>query len=465
MSKPISIWVPQAGSQEMFMSSPAWETLLEGNRGGGKTDVLIMDFLQDVGVGHGAAWRGILFRESFPQLEDVIAKCHKWIPQIFPTAKWNGSKHSWTFEEGECLLLRFMEKPEDYWNYHGHEYPWIGWEELTNWATPECYLVMMSCNRSSTPGIVRKYRSTCNPGGIGNQWVKKRFSIRLNNSCKITTDEYGQTITYITSRLSENKILLKADPTYKDRLMTQTQDDPIKRKAWIFGDWNIIAGAALTDLWDSDIHEIEPFTIPKSWRIFRTFDYGQAKPWAVTYIAESNGESSEDGRYFPKGTSIVIEEIYGWNGKPNEGDAALTQEIAERILLRDQAITNAFGIKVQPGPADTSIWEVKDGQSVANALGRFGVYWTRAYKGSGSRIAGLAQMRQMLGAAKRQELDNPGLYFFDTVYHHIRTLTTLQRDKKKPEDVNTEQEDHLYDSLRYGLLKKKTSVTRRKVKI
>ena len=465
MGKLLPIWVPQQGSQESLMRCPFWEVLLEGNRGGGKTDVLIMDFLQDVGVGHGAAWRGILFRESFPQLEDVIAKCDKWIPRMFPTAKYNSSKHKWTFEDGETLLLRFIEKESDYNNYHGHEYPWIGFEELTNWMDASCYLVMMSCNRSSKKGMPRKYRSTCNPSGVGHAWVKRHFNIQKGNANKIFTDEYGQTKCYINSNLLENKVLLEADPTYQHRLMTQTQDDPIRRKAWVYGSWDIIAGGALTDLWEPDIHEIEPFKIAKSWKLFRTFDYGSAKPWAVTYLAICNGEEADNGLWFPKGTAIVISEIYGCkHGEANVGDEATTQEISDRIKAEDERLFKIHGIKVKPGPADNSIWEVKDGASIAMSLVKHGVFWTRSYKGSGSRIAGLAKIRDMLGAAKRQEIENPGLYFFNTVLHHIRTLTILQRDKKKPEDVNTEQEDHAYDSLRYGLLKKKMALKRRKVR-
>ena len=86
------------------------------------TDVLLMDFLRGVGVGHGSEWRGILFREEYTQLTDVINKSRKWISQIFPDAKYNGSEHKWTFKTGEVLYLRYMRVPEDYWNYHGHEY-------------------------------------------------------------------------------------------------------------------------------------------------------------------------------------------------------------------------------------------------------------------------------------------------------------------------------------------------------
>ncbi|MGL4640971.1 MAG: hypothetical protein ACRCVX_14715, partial [Shewanella sp.] len=110
---------PQAGSQMRFISCPLREVLYHGTRGNGKTIMLLMDFLQHVDQGFVADWRGILFRETFPQLEDVISKTRKWFPLIYPSAIYNKADYSWEFEGGEKLLLRHMRVPDDYWDYHG----------------------------------------------------------------------------------------------------------------------------------------------------------------------------------------------------------------------------------------------------------------------------------------------------------------------------------------------------------
>ena len=159
------VWTPQAGSQDAFLRSGLTEVLYEGTRGPGKTDALLMDFCQFVGRGFGSDWRGILFRRTYPELGDVIAKSRKWFPQIFPGAKYNAGEHYWTFPGGETLLFRHFKVPDDYYNYHGHAYPWIGWEELTTWPTPECYTSMFSCARSANPQIPIRVRSTTNPYG------------------------------------------------------------------------------------------------------------------------------------------------------------------------------------------------------------------------------------------------------------------------------------------------------------
>ena len=91
--KPKVIWSPFPGSQRLFLSCPIFEVLLEGTRGGGKTDTLLMDFAREVGKGYGAEWNGVLFRQTYPQLDDVVKKSKKWFPQIFPTAKFNESEY------------------------------------------------------------------------------------------------------------------------------------------------------------------------------------------------------------------------------------------------------------------------------------------------------------------------------------------------------------------------------------
>lgn len=475
------IWKPFPGSQSRFLSCPVWETLLHGNRGGGKTDVLIMDFLQEVGVGHGIDYKGLLLREATTELGDVITKTKKWIPRIFPTAKYNNQKKIWTFEDGETLWLNYARVPDDYEQYHGHEYPWIGWEELTNHTLPDVYLKVMSCNRSSNPNIPRKYRATCNPSGPGHQWVKERFIDACDPEQVIREpmeirypDENGNEVvdtvivtrTHIKSYAAENKALMKADPFYMAKIFELTKDNDMLRKAWIDGSWDLIIGGFFTDVWDKKIHVIDPFDIPTSWRLMRSFDWGSSKPWAVTYGFEANGEQPRmDGvPYIPKGSLIIPDEVYGWTGKANEGDQATSQEIAKRVLSIDNALLAEYNARCIPGPADTQIWEVRDGRAIATELSRYGCRWTRAYKGSGSRIAGWAIIRQMLGAAKRGDLESPHLYFFPAAQHHIRTLPLMQRDKKKPEDIDTDLEDHCMDSLRYLSARKLTTLKRRKVR-
>ena len=154
-------------SQHLLHSCPFTEVLLEGNRGGGKSDAMVMDFLSGVGKGYKEAWQGIIFRREIKELKDLIKKSRKYINALFPEAIYNKSDRLWTFPEGETLTFQIAVNDEDYWSYHGHEYPWQGFDELTSWADDGFYLSMASCCRSSVKDIPKRRVSATNPWGAG----------------------------------------------------------------------------------------------------------------------------------------------------------------------------------------------------------------------------------------------------------------------------------------------------------
>jgi hypothetical protein len=435
--------------------------LYDGTRGPGKTDGLIMDYAQHVGVGYGPAWRGILFRQTYKQLSDITTRTKKWFFQIFPQAKFNGSDYLWRFPGGEELLLRYMDNPDDYWNYHGHEYPWIGWEELTQWPSPECYDSMKSCCRSTGPkGMPRKYRANCNPYGKGHNWVKAKF-VDPAPAGTVMIDDQGNQRVRIQGFLHENKVLEEIDPEYIKQIKSIT--DPNKRKAWVEGDWDIVAGGAIDDVWDREIHVVQSFDIPQSWRVDRSFDWGSSAPFSVGWWAESDGSDFllKNGKVksYPVGTVFRIAEFYGWNGNVNEGSRMLASEIARNI----KRIEGSFPFHVYPGPADNSIQDADTGVSIADEMGRQGVTWTRSNKSPGSRVSGLEKIREMLENSKQRPMEAPGLFIFENCTHFIRTVPVLPRDSKKIDDVDTDAEDHVYDETRYRLMKKVQQIKQMKV--
>jgi len=461
-----ALWCPQDGSQMAFLQAvPIFEVLYEGTRGPGKTDCLLMDFLQHVGKGWGAEWRGVLFRQTYPQLSDVINKTQKWFKQIIPGARYNRTEHTWTFPDGEVLMLRHMKNVSDYWNYHGHAYPWIGWEELCNWADDGCYLKMMSCSRSTMVGMPRCYRATTNPYGPGHNWVKSRFQLPHRRGIPITDSmregEREPPRVAIHGAIQENKILLHADPDYISKIRAAARN-PSELAAWLEGSWDILAGGMFDDIWVGGIHVVPAVPmhqIPASWKIDRSFDWGSSKPFAVCWWAESNGEPFEyGGRTYGrvKGDLYQIMEWYGWNGTRNEGVRMLAREVAEGIKDREDDV--GLRGRVKPGPADASIYAVENGNSIATDMEQRSVRWVPADKAPGSRKQGWEQIRKRLknaippvGGGPREE---PGLFIFDTCLQTIDTIRVLPRDDKDLDDVDTEAEDHLADAMRYRVRKK-----------
>ncbi len=456
------VWSPQAGSQELFLSCPIFECLYEGTRGPGKTDALLMDFLQHVGTGLGPDWRGILFRRSHPELADVIAKSQKWFKRIFPGAEFNKVEKTWTFPDGEQLLLRHIKTVDDYWNYHGHAYPWIAWEELTNWADDGPYRKMMSCSRSSNPRVPRKYRATANPYGVGHNWVKRRFRLPSHRGVVIrdARDSEGELEpprVAIHGHLMENRILLDADPGYIARLRAAARN-PSELKAWLKGDWDIVAGGMLDDVWNPKRHVLDPFPIPASWRIDRSFDWGSSRPFSVGWWAESDGTTVDlsNGRklHTVRGDLFRIAEWYGADPKePNTGLRMAAAQIALGIKEREARMLSSGLIKrlVSPGPADNAIWDSEPGHpSIASDMQAKGVHWERSDKSPGSRKQGWLQMRKLLeDAQKSAPREQPGMFIFRNCHHWLDLVPVLPRDDHDLDDVDTDAEDHLGDETRY----------------
>lgn len=469
------IWAPQEGSQTTFLQCPVLECLFHGTRGNGKTDALLWAFGQHVGKGYGAAWRGIIFRQSYPQLADVQAKSEKWFRQCFPGAKFNKTKMQWEWPTGEVLLLRHMDKPSDYWNYHGHEYPFIGWEELCNWATDECYKSMFSCCRSSTPGVPKMIRSTTNPYGAGHSWVKDRWRLAgqwwkvIMITDAVDVEGRPEPIRVaIPGNINENKILLEADPNYTSNIVASASN-PAMAKAWLVGSWDIVAGGMFGDLWRPHHHVKPRFKVPNGWRVDRSFDWGSSRPFSVGWWAQSDGSDylDADGKWRStvRGDLFRVAEWYGFTGKPNEGLQMLASEVAKGIVEREVkwGWKTPTWSRVKPGPADSSIFTTENGNCVAvdmakkvrleNGMEYPGVTWSAADKRPGSRKPGWEQCRILLKQALPNKdgrpREKPGMFVFDTCEQFLRVFPSLPRDEKDPDDVDTDSEDHIGDEVRY----------------
>ena len=472
------------GAQEAFLSSgPIFEVLFEGTRGGGKTDCLLMSFCMFVGKGFGSGWKGILFRQTYKQLSDVITKTQKWIPQIWPDAKYNQSEHTWTWPTGEKLLLRQFAKPEDYWNYHGHEYPWIGWEELCNWPWDDGYKRMFSCCRSSTKGMPRMIRATTNPYGPGHNWVKMRFKPNTLSMIvqKDLVDEDGlkqPPRLSIHSHIDENIALLEADPDYKAKISASARNKA-ERMAWLEGSWDIVAGGMFDDVWSPRWNVVPSFSPPPDWRIQRSFDWGSSKPFSVGWWTISNGEDLvfPDGRIRStiRGDMFRIQEWYGSTGKANEGLRMLASDISRGIVERElrwgYRIESDDWCRVKGGVADSQIFVAENGNCIATDMKvrvrlddgyKYpGVVWSEADKRQGSRITGWDQMRRMLsnahppilitddGSERFLPRERAGLFVTDNCRHFQELVPVIPRDEKELDDVDTDSEDHIADESRY----------------
>jgi hypothetical protein len=475
-----TLWKPLPGSQSLAVSCPCNHILYEGTRGPGKSEAQLMAFRKNVGRGYGAHWRGIIFDRRYKSLDDLVVKSKKLFGRFNDGARFLASKgdYKWVWPTGEELLFRVVKRADDYENYHGHEYPFIGWNELTKFPTSELFNSLMSCNRSGfvpaehspdpahpLPEIPLVVFATTNPYGPGHNWVKIRFVdvAEPGQVVRIETDVFNprtqqrekivKTQVRIFGSYKENRYL---SPQYIAEL--ENIKDANKRKAWLWGDWDIVAGGALDDVGGPHLIKAR-FKIPASWRVDRTLDWGSSHPFSIGWWAEANGEEIElpDGsRWCPvKGSFVRIFEWYGTEEPgSNRGLKLGATKIADGIKEREAKLRKDGWIckDVQPGPADNEIGSVKntDSETIKKQMSDRGVRWTDSNKSAGSRRNGLQLVRDRMEASRTGE--GPGLYFMDNCRAAISTLPVLPRSDDDPDDVDTTAEDHTYDEIRYKVL-------------
>lgn len=473
------IWRPLPGSQEMFLrlGQPEHlvkEVLFHGSRGNGKSDALITAFLQHVGKGWGKAWRGIILRQEYKNLEDIVNTSHKLIPLAFPDAKWNESKYYWKFKDGEVLMFNHIKKKEEYSKkFHGWQLTYIGWDELATWATSDLYDSMMSTLRSAyipteqQPNMPPlQVRASTNPWGSGKSWVHKHF-IEGRKSGEISYNEDGTMQKCALFGTVFENIFLGVD-YIKNILMKII--DPAKKAAWLLGDWNAADNSCMFgSVWSENVL-LKPFPIPEGWRIDKSFDFGQSTPFCALWHAECDGTGTvlRDGTYFcpPKGSVVVIGEDYGTEeneeGEQLSSDAGLflsATEIGKRLKLREEKIkaANAPRHYFHPGPADNQIWngkKVQGQQTVAAMMEKEGMEFIMSDKSPGSRVNSAQVAFSMLFATKNMSPDSPHLYIFQGCKYLIRQLPKLARDEDQMDAVKKGPDDHSWDALAYRLTKK-----------
>ena len=236
---------------------------------------------------------------------------------------------------------------------------------------------------------------------------------------------------------------MEADPNYIFRM--QSLGSPELIKAWVDGDWDVVQGAYFPEF-RAATHVVAPFEIPHTWTRFRCMDWGSSAPFAVYWVAISDGNPVENGRVYPKGAMVVFREWYG--GQLNNsgryiGLKLTAEEVAEGIQDRQ-----ASGEEVNDSIIDPAAWAQNGGPSIAERMSRATDGSCTFRRGDNKRLPGWDAVRERLKGSE----EGPMIYFFDSCPHIIRTLPSLQHDATKQEDVDTDGEDHGPDAIRYGCM-------------
>lgn len=420
---PHVVWTPQP-KQARALSCPVFELFYGGAAGGGKTDFLLIDFLDGIQE-YGPHHSGIHFRRSFTELKDTMKRAAELYGPLGAVPREQGK--IWTFPKGATLRFAFLDSETDVQIYQNEAFTWVGWDQLTTWPTDYAYIWMMTRIRSAH-GVPCRVRSGGNPGGVGHLWVKQRF-IDICPPEQIYYDSETQLKrVFIPAFLEDNRYLMAKDPDYDKRLRMNPEH---LYRAYRHGDWDIFAGQVFSE-WRREHHVVRPYPLKPSCFRFASLDWGYAKPFSIGWWAIDH-----DGRM------TRYREWYGCEpGKHNVGLKKPAKEVAKRAW--DLSVAEGCADMV----ADPACWNKQDEvDSPAEVFEKAGF---QMHPGNHARVQGWQKIHELL---KLKGMDGaPMLQVFDTCTAFIRTFPILSSDSRNAEDVDTAQEDHVGDETRYAVM-------------
>ena len=418
------------GPQRNLMESDAEEVLYGGAFGGGKSYALrawaVTYCLQYPGA------TVVLFRRSYRELEDThIRALQAEVPLTI--AVYKTGRHDFEFTNGSVLQCRYAERPEDVNTYQTAEWDALLIDELTQFEQLT-YVGLLSRLRSSKswwPGP--RIRAVATPLGIGHNWVKERWVAfaKPNEIKRAPLSEGGMTRQFIPARVTDNPTLMESDPDYLERLRSLSYEE---YQARALGSWDTFTGQFF-QRWRPGTHVVTPFDIPPDWDRYIAVDYGFNAPYAVYWIAR------------PPQTDVayIYREQYGRQVKLNEQIYRAKQaceDASEKIkgVIVDPALFGKVNVKGERIDSMAEDWKKE---------------FYPVIKGDNDRVAGWRLLREMIDwqeGPDGKSIAGPRLRIFSTCSNLVRTLPTLVTSKNRPEDVDTDGEDHAADAIRYGLM-------------
>ena len=387
-----------------------------------------------------------IFRRSYGELEDTdIKEAQASYPEGLAT--YNAGRHEYKLINGSKILFRHCENEADRFKYSGIEIQFLYFDELTSFEQVIYDFLKTRLRAKKSLGVVPIVRSASNPGNIGHGWVKKMF-VDAGPYMSIQEQKvYSETLhkeriirtQYIPALATENPFITD------DYIFELEQKPEALRASLLNGDWSSFEGMVFTEWADKPehyldrkwTHVVEPFDIPADWPRYFGFDHGYSRPFSCGWYAMG-----------PDGCLYRYREWYGCKPKQaNVGIELTPVQIADGILEREQReIRENIGIL---RVADPAIFDKSRGDSVADQMmpgymgRRQGVVFN---KGDHARLPGKMQIHERL---RFDENGRPKLQVFSTCKEFIRTVPTLPYSEKKPEDIDSDAEDHIYDELRY----------------
>jgi hypothetical protein len=366
---------------------------------------------------------------------------------------WNGSK----------IYLCHCQHEKDRFKYQGAEIHVLLIDELTHF-TDKIYRFLRNRVRMVGIEVPAQYagrfpRIICgaNPGGVGHQFVKATFidGVQPLKVYQAPPSEGGMLRQFIPARLEDNPSMNDNDPGYENRLAGLGSASLVR--AMRYGDWDIVEGAFF-DNFQKARHVIRPFTIPEHWLRFRAGDWGSAKPFSFGWYAVASEHFIAGPKVLiPRGALVRYREWYGVatdsEGRfvPDVGLKMNAEVVGAGVRERDQGNAISYGV------LDPAAFTADGGPSIQERMmrgtnGTNGATFRRADNARVAHRGAMGGWDQVRARLDGDEDGRPMLFFFETCVHAIRTIPALQHDEDRPEDLNTNMEDHAADEVRYACM-------------
>jgi len=275
------VFVPQPGKQTDFLSTSADIAIYGGAAGGGKTYGILLEAARHT---NNKQFGAVIFRRNSTQITNEGGLWDTSF-EVYPYlgAEPRSTRNDYKFPSGAKISFKHLEYDSTVLDWQGSQIPLICFDELTHFSERQ-FFYMLSRNRSEC-GIKPYIRATCNPDA--DSWVAKfiqwwwdektgfpiskdywdkvspkwkgversgliRYMIRIKNEIKwfdtyseakteamLVSDEIEpKSVTFISSRLDDNQLLLKKDPGYRANLYMQ---DDVEQQRLLGGNWLIRA--------------------------------------------------------------------------------------------------------------------------------------------------------------------------------------------------------------------------------
>ncbi len=357
--------------QALFLSpllNAKRKALYGGSAGGGKSSALLMGALQYVDQPEYAA---LILRRTYADLAlpgALMDRANEWLR---PTdAHWSEVDKTWTFPSGATLTFGYLQHATDMYRYQSAEFHYIAFDELTQFEERQYRYMFSRLRRAQHSRIPIRMRAASNPGGLGHEWVKRRF---------IDTDHPHRA--YVPAKLEDNPhvdrdeyvaALAELDPVTRAQLLSGSWDakEPGRyfQRHWFEIVGEAPAGIRRVRYWDLAATEPDHRNPDPDWTrgclmgerngVYFILDMRgiRARPRAVEELVKQT--AALDGR----GVPVWIEREPGASGKGTvehyrdnvlrgymvEGDSVGTNKLTRALPLSSSA--EARNVKLVRGP-------------------------------------------------------------------------------------------------------------------